>query len=174
MLANFPPCMGISMSRTKRASNSSFFRPFFLILLFGPRAEPILSSRPAALVAAARRGGQGWPSRSRPSANAFPGHSLTAPSTAAGSERVGIQSVRIREQQARQDDLRRACLGVARRSRAPRPCIRQIPRGDLNHDAVMRIGGEAPRRQAHSFFRHRSHGGTTGHCHLGSSWHSSR
>ena len=97
-----------------------------------------------------------------------------APSTAAGSERVGIQSVRIREQQARQDDLRRACLGVARRSRAPRPCIRQIPRGDLNHDAVMRIGGEAPRRQAHSFFRHRSHGDTTGHCHLGSSWHSSR
>jgi hypothetical protein len=112
---------------------------------------------------------------SRPSANAFPGHSLTRPrARRQARERVGIQSVRVREQQVRQDDQRRACLGVAQRSRAPRPCIRQIPRGDLNHDAVMRIGGEAPRRQAHSFFRHRSHGGTTGHCHLGSSWHSSR
>jgi hypothetical protein len=38
----------------------------------------------------------------------------------------------------------------------------------------MRIGGEAPRRQAHSFGRHQSHGDQTGHCHLGSSWHSSR
>ena len=162
------------MSRTKRASNSSFFRPFFLILLFGPLAEPILSSRP--------RGSHGRRAQGR-SRMAVAKSSirkcvsrplLDRPSTAAGSERVGIQSVRIREQQARQDDLRRACLGVARRSRAPRPCIRQIPRGDLNHDAVMRIGGEAPRRQAHSFFRHRSHGDTTGHCHLGSSSHSSR
>ena len=33
-----------------------------------------------------------------------------------------------------------------RGDRAPQPCIRQIPE-DLNHDAVMRIGGEAPRRQ---------------------------
>src|SRR5271170_8232962 len=29
---------------------------------------------------------------------------------------------------------------------------------DPNHDAVMRIGGEAPRRRTHSFPRHKSHG----------------
>src|SRR6516162_3106813 len=28
---------------------------------------------------------------------------------------------------------------------------------DPNHDAVMRIGGEAPRRRTHSFPRHKSH-----------------
>jgi len=32
---------------------------------------------------------------------------------------------------------------------APQTCIRSI-RKDRNHDAVMRIGGEAPRRRAHS------------------------
>ena len=32
---------------------------------------------------------------------------------------------------------------------APQTCIRSI-REDRNHDAVMRIGGEAPRRRAHS------------------------
>src|SRR5271166_3777198 len=36
-----------------------------------------------------------------------------------------------------------------RRKLAPQTCIRLI-REDRNHDAVMRIGGEAPRRRAHS------------------------
>jgi hypothetical protein len=35
-------------------------------------------------------------------------------------------------------------------------CIRQV-RVDLDHDAVMRIGGKAPRRQAHSLRRRASH-----------------
>ena len=51
---------------------------------------------------------------------------------------------------------------------APRPCIRSI-RGDRNHDAVMRIGGEAPGRRAHSSQRLGSHGLSSGHHHLGSS-----
>jgi hypothetical protein len=44
-----------------------------------------------------------------------------------------------------------------REDRASHPCIRSIRSRDLNHDAVMRIGGEAPQRQAHSLDRHRSH-----------------
>ena len=39
---------------------------------------------------------------------------------------------------------------------APQPCIRLI-REDQNHDAVMRIGGEAPGRRAHSPRRHLCH-----------------
>jgi hypothetical protein len=39
---------------------------------------------------------------------------------------------------------------------APHACIRRVPY-DPNHDAVMRIGSEAPRRRTHSFGRHQSH-----------------
>ena len=70
------------------------------------------------------------------------------------------------------DDLRRACPQWAQRSRAT-SLYSVDPTAGSNHDAAMRIGGEAPRRQAHSFGRHQSHGDQTGHCHLGSSWHSS-
>src|SRR5262245_35048165 len=44
---------------------------------------------------------------------------------------------------------------------APQPCIRLI-REDRNHDAVIRIGGEAPGRQAHSSQRLESHGFSVG------------
>ena len=37
---------------------------------------------------------------------------------------------------------------------------------DPNHDAVMRIGSEAPKRRTHSSIRHGSHGDTSGHRHL--------
>src|SRR6266511_609764 len=53
-------------------------------------------------------------------------------------------------------------IGVA--TIAPQPCIRcgMIEKSWLlehpNHDAAMRIGGEAPRRRAHSLPRHGSHG----------------
>jgi len=33
-----------------------------------------------------------------------------------------------------------------------------VIREDPDHDAVIRIGGEAPRRWAHSLPRHRDHG----------------
>ncbi len=39
---------------------------------------------------------------------------------------------------------------------APQACIRWT-RGDPDHDAAMRIGGEAPGRRAHSSTRHESH-----------------
>ena len=39
---------------------------------------------------------------------------------------------------------------------APQACIRRT-RGDPDHDAAMRIGGEAPGRRAHSSTRHESH-----------------
>src|SRR3954467_1200168 len=45
------------------------------------------------------------------------------------------------------DDQRRACHRA--RIIAPQPCIRQVQRGP-DHNAVMRIGGEAPGRRAHS------------------------
>ena len=41
----------------------------------------------------------------------------------------------------------------------PRPCIRWVAKTHT-HDAIMRIGGEAPRRRAHSTPRHESHVGT--------------
>ena len=46
---------------------------------------------------------------------------------------------------------------------ASRPCIRWVQ--DPNHDALMRIGGEAPRRRTHSFSRHESQGGRSGPRH---------
>ena len=42
------------------------------------------------------------------------------------------------------------------KDRALHTCIRQV-RVDLDHDAVMRIGGKAPRRQAHSLRWRTSH-----------------
>ena len=39
---------------------------------------------------------------------------------------------------------------------APHACIRRVSY-DPNHDAVMRIGSEAPRRRTHSIGRHQSH-----------------
>jgi hypothetical protein len=51
---------------------------------------------------------------------------------------------------------------------APQTCIRSI-REDRNHDAVMRIGGEAPRRRAHSKPRLNGHSPISGCRYLGSS-----
>jgi hypothetical protein len=53
------------------------------------------------------------------------------------------------------DDQRGACHRA--RIIAPQPCIRQVQRGP-DHDAVMRIGGEAPGRRAHSQERCQHHG----------------
>src|SRR4051812_37559610 len=53
------------------------------------------------------------------------------------------------------DDQRGACHRA--RIIAPQPCIRSVPRVP-DHDAVMRIGGEAPGRRAHSRKRCRHHG----------------
>src|SRR3546814_4715170 len=45
----------------------------------------------------------------------------------------------------------------SRRRSAPQPCIRWIG-FDPDHDAVLRIGGEAPGRRFHSEVRHCGHG----------------
>ena len=51
---------------------------------------------------------------------------------------------------------------------APHACIRWVSY-DPNHDAVMRIGSEAPRRRTHSLPRHQSHADVrdpaTSNCH---------
>jgi hypothetical protein len=66
------------------------------------------------------------------------------------------------EHAGRLDLVEMMCSRGARfrtRSIAPQPCIRSITQsGDLNHDAPMRIGSEAPRRRTHSAQRHDSHG----------------
>jgi hypothetical protein len=46
------------------------------------------------------------------------------------------------------------------RSIAPQPCIRWV--WGPNHDAVMRIGSEAPKRRTHSSSRHESQGALPG------------
>jgi len=51
---------------------------------------------------------------------------------------------------------------------APHTCIRSVAE-DRNHDAVMRIGGEAPRRWAHSKPRLEGHSPIPGCRHLGPS-----
>src|SRR3954469_3036698 len=53
------------------------------------------------------------------------------------------------------DDQRGACQRA--RIIAPHPCIRLVQRVP-DHDAVMRIGGEAPGRRAHSQERCQHHG----------------
>src|SRR5262249_24174603 len=64
---------------------------FFSIRLFDP-LRSILSSRPASSHGRRAQGRSRMAvAPRRPCANAFPGHSLTAPSTAARSGRVGIK-----------------------------------------------------------------------------------
>ena len=53
------------------------------------------------------------------------------------------------------NDVQRGARPLARII-APQACIRWT-RGDPDHDAAMRIGGEAPGRRAHSSTRHESH-----------------
>ena len=74
------------------------------------------------------------------------GHALTAPSTSA---RWYWPGRRLRGEPA--------FCGAMRL--VPHPCIRWVAKTHT-HDAIMRIGGEAPRRRAHSTPRHESHVGT--------------
>ena len=66
------------------------------------------------------------------------------------------------------ETIPRGSSPIVRADCAPRTCIRPT-REDRNHDAVMRIGGEAPRRRAHSKPRCKDHSPTSGCRHLGSS-----
>src|SRR5262249_36842181 len=74
---------------------------------------------------------------------AMPGHTWTAPSTTARSLWSGMTM--SRGARLWRTDHRAATLY-------------SVGRNDPDHDAVLRIGSEAPRRQAHSAQRHESHG----------------
>jgi hypothetical protein len=140
-----------------RIFNNSIFLAFFLCYPFvRPRAS---SFRPDP-----RSHGRRAQGRSRMAVaqvvhqyRAFPGHSLTCPEPrrqARGrSGRLGgVHPTASKGQRRSEASLLR---GWRRTSRAT-----HLYSADLSHDAAMRIGGEAPRRQAHSFGRRRSHSTT--------------
>jgi hypothetical protein len=73
----------------------------------------------------------------------FPGHTLTAPSTTAPLGAVRTMTIR-RSPLAGADQSRHSLVFGGSK--------------DPNHDAVMRIGSEAPKRRTHSSIRHKSQG----------------
>jgi hypothetical protein len=80
--------MGTSMSSTNFQQQSSFFS--FLSFCSTSGAHPSVPTR-GALMAAARRGSVKDGRRAKsPTRKSFPGHSLTGPSTAAGSGASGL------------------------------------------------------------------------------------
>jgi hypothetical protein len=89
--------------------------------------------------AGARRSGQGWARVSAPAK----GLALDGFEHAGTLGRVGMTRSRR--------SSRVVHVGIA-----PHPSIRWDPE-DPDHDAVMRIGSEAPKRRAHSLGRHESH-----------------
>ena len=120
---------------------------FFLVPSFLVQPEDLfLCPNPQDAYAVARRSCQGWPSR-QPLCKApmVSGHALTAASTTARWHWPGR---RLRGEPA--------FCGAMRL--VPHPCIRWVAKTHT-HDAIMRIGGEAPRRRAHSTPRHESHVG---------------
>jgi hypothetical protein len=80
----------------------------------------------------------------------LPGHTLTALSTTASLGAIGI-TIGGKPAHGRDQSRRNLVSGGSK---------------DPNHDAVMRIGNEAPKRRTHSSFRHRSQGNTSGPRHL--------
>jgi hypothetical protein len=158
------------MSSTNFQQQSSFFS-FLSFCSTRSGAHPSVPTR-RALTTAARKGSVKDGRRAKVAhAQIISRPLLDRPEHGGRLGRVGLTpGVCFVSNEQRQDDLRRACQGGAQRSRAT-SLYSADPRVGSNHDAVMRIGGEAPRRQAHSFPRHRSQGTKTGHCHLGSSWH---
>ena len=118
-LAHMSPCMGLSMSSTNFEQWHLF--SFLSYPFVRPPAEPILSSRPGG---SHGRRAQGRVKDGRRSSRSttrrhFQAHSLTDPSTVAGLGASGLAGRRhFASSKQRQDDLRRACPGWARRSRA--------------------------------------------------------
>jgi hypothetical protein len=167
------PCMGLSKSSKKFEQRHLSSFPFFLILLFAPsRAHP---SVPPAVSHGRRAQGRSriWPSHAVQHT-----HGISRPLLDGPRARREARDLRGRRGTAGQPNPQRrsevSLAGVARKIAHHVLVFGRSRSGDLNHDAVIRIGGEAPRRQTHSSLRHRSHGNPTSDCHLGSSWHSSR
>jgi hypothetical protein len=106
-----------------------------LISVFGTRQATISWSR--LVVGRCARGRQGWP-KAIAKRLALDGHEHSGRLVESGrpAKRAGFY-----------DDTEGSSPSGA--NFAPQTCIRLI-REDRNHDAVVRIGGEAPRRRAHS------------------------
>ena len=103
--------------------------------------SPSLLIEPGFTHAGARRSGQGWPSY-QPCSMLRPRHTLTASSTPARL----VRSARRSEGSPLSGAVQSRHNLVSGRSMDP------------NHDAVMRIGSEAPKRRTHSISRHESQG----------------
>ena len=135
--------MGVSMSSTDFEQRHRFFLCFLSFRSALSGAHPLVPTR-WALMAAAHRGGQGWPLAmsfttyilSRPFLHG-PEHGCTL-----GASRSTSRGVRPAASK-RQDDLRPAAQGWRPRSRATSLYSVNLRAGDRNLDAVMRIGGEA-------------------------------
>ena len=118
-----------------------FFDRPFLCSIRMQSESPSLLIEPGFTHAGARRSGQGWPSY-QPCSMLRPRHTLTASSTPARLVRSGRRS-------------EGSPLSGAVQSRHNLVSGRSM---DPNHDAVMRIGSEAPKRRTHSISRHESQG----------------
>ena len=103
--------------------------------------SPSLLIEPDFTHAGARRSGQGWPSY-QPCSMLRPRHTLTASSTPARL----VRSARRSEGSPLSGAVQSRHNLVSGRSKDP------------NHDAVMRIGSEAPKRRTHSSSRRESQG----------------
>jgi hypothetical protein len=145
------PCMGPLKSSVEFAAHSTFFLLFPSLgpFLWFNLADGFLPSQPQFRHAGARRGGQGRPSLEPiHELSRFQARTLTAPSTAAdlgdwAGEHSGLCVCRVPKQN---DDVEGS--PQSGQHSLPQPCIRWAFGPD--HDACMRIGGEAPRRRAHS------------------------
>jgi len=137
-----------------------------LISLFDPLAT-ISSSRSNFSSAAARSDGQGWP-QAIAKRLALDGREHSGRLFGSEEARVVIWGLPESLGQCWANGRRYRGKLAIRRNVAPQTCIRSI-REDRDHDAIMRISGEAPRRRAHSKPRLKDHSPTSGCRHLGPS-----
>jgi hypothetical protein len=137
--------MGRFLSRGCPEGPIHFLVPQFLCSTW---ESPFLRPAPRLMAPAARRSGQGW------RVSATEGSSLRVPSTTAHLARVGDDEIEGSPRVVHDCSCHILVCGGYR---------------DPDHDAVMRIGSQAPRRRTHSDARHASHGigrgPATSNCH---------
>jgi len=166
--------MGLSKSSAnfEQQHLSSFLSYPFVRPPSGASFRPDLRSRRAA----ARRGGQGWPSPSRSSTRSISRPLLDGPEHGGRLGRVGNRATGGDHAQQRVKRRRSEASppGWQHRSRATSLYSVDPLQGIGTMMQLCASAARTPRRQAHSRVRHGSHGKKTGHCHLGSSRHPSR
>src|SRR4249920_289729 len=132
------PCMGFCLSR-------SFGTPAHLLsfISFFVRSEsPFLRPDPRFAYVGARRSCQGWPSHHLAACSAFTRPHLDSFEHDGTLGAVGM-TIRGEPAFGRDQSRHNLVFGGSK---------------DLNHDAVMRIGSETPKRQTHSSNRHEGQG----------------